>query len=180
MMDAYVIGAMPPYNYLLGGKLISYVIASDELRTIYKNKYAKVKTIIKKREASDLALLVTTSLYGRNSSQYNRLKYGKTLLYKPIGMTSHDVVKVIRQGTGIRRAGHTGTLDPRASGVLVVLIGPAVRLSEFLSASDKRYQAILRFGVATDTYDTEGKQVGETKSVDHITEDDFQNLLRRH
>ena len=88
MMDAYVIGAMPPYNYLLGGKLVSYVIASDELRTIYKNKYAKVKTIIKKREASDLALLVTTSLYGRNSSQYNRLKYGKTLLYKPIGMTS--------------------------------------------------------------------------------------------
>jgi hypothetical protein len=88
IMDAYVIGAMPPYNYLLGGKLVSYAIASDELRMIYRNKYAKAKTIIKKREASDLALVVTTSLYGRNSSQYNRLKYGKTLLYKPIGMTS--------------------------------------------------------------------------------------------
>lgn len=103
---------------------------------------------------------------------------GALVVDKPVGMTSHDVVKVIRNGTGIRRAGHTGTLDPRASGVLVVLIGPAVRLSEFLSASDKRYQAILRFGVATDTYDTEGKQVGETKSVDHITENDFQQLLK--
>ncbi len=105
---------------------------------------------------------------------------GALVVDKPVGMTSHDVVKVVRQGTGIRRAGHTGTLDPRASGVLVVLIGPAVRLSEFLSASDKRYQAILKFGVATDTYDTEGKQVGETKSVEHITELDFQQLLKKY
>lgn len=103
---------------------------------------------------------------------------GALVIDKPVGMTSHDVVKVVRHGTGIRRAGHTGTLDPRASGVLVVLIGPAVRLSEFLSASDKRYQAILRFGVATDTYDTEGVQIGETKSVDHLTEEDFQRILR--
>jgi tRNA pseudouridine55 synthase len=113
-----------------------------------------------------------------NTDQLKDFITGALVIDKPVGMTSHDVVKVVRQGTGIRRAGHTGTLDPRASGVLVVLIGPAVRLSEFLSASDKRYQAILRFGVATDTYDTEGKQVGETKSVDHITEEDFQNLLR--
>jgi tRNA pseudouridine55 synthase len=63
---------------------------------------------------------------------------------------------------------------------LVILIGPAVRLSEFLSASDKRYQAILRFGISTDTYDTEGVQVGETKSVDHLTEDDFQKILREY
>lgn len=88
MMDAYVIGAMPPYNHLLGGKLVSYVLASNELREIYKNKYAHAKTIIKKREASDLVLLMTTSLYGQKSSQYNRLKYGETLLYKPIGTTS--------------------------------------------------------------------------------------------
>ncbi|GEM_PF-600136 len=87
-MDAYVIGAVPPYNHLLGGKLVSYVLASNELRIIYKKKYARAKTIIKKRKASDLVLLVTTSLYGQNSSQYNRLKYGKTLLYKPIGTTS--------------------------------------------------------------------------------------------
>ena len=63
---------------------------------------------------------------------------GVLVVDKPIGMTSHDVVQVIRKGSNIRRAGHTGTLDPRASGVLVVLIGPAVRLSEYVSASDKR------------------------------------------
>ena len=88
MMDAYVVGAMPPYNYLLGGKLVSYILASNELRAIYKNKYADTKTVIKSREAYDFVLLVTTSLYGQNSSQYNRLRYGKSLLYKPIGTTS--------------------------------------------------------------------------------------------
>jgi hypothetical protein len=88
MMDAYVVGAMPPYNYLLGGKLISYILASNELRTIYKNKYDDAQTVIKNRKATDLVLLVTTSLYGRNSSQYNRLQYGKSLLYEPIGTTT--------------------------------------------------------------------------------------------
>ncbi|MBS1249232.1 MAG: tRNA pseudouridine synthase B [Chloroflexi bacterium] len=105
---------------------------------------------------------------------------GALVVDKPVGITSHDVVSFIRRGTGIRRAGHTGTLDPRASGVLVVLIGPSVRLSQYLSASDKRYQAIIKFGVATDTYDTEGKQVGETRSVDHITEKEIQALLQSY
>ncbi len=81
---------------------------------------------------------------------------GVLVVDKPVGLTSHDVVQVIRNGTKIRRAGHTGTLDPRASGVLVVLVGPAVRLSEYVSASDKRYQAIIRLGATTDTYDGEG------------------------
>ncbi len=88
-MDAYVVGALPPYNDLLGGKLIAYILSSNELRRIYKNKYADTKTIINSRERiSDLALIMTTSLYGLNSSQYNRLKYKKSLLYKPIGTTS--------------------------------------------------------------------------------------------
>jgi len=82
---------------------------------------------------------------------------GVLVIDKPVGMTSHDVVQVVRNGTHIRRAGHTGTLDPRASGVLVVLLGPAVRLSEYISASEKRYQAVLRLGVTTDTYDMEGR-----------------------
>lgn len=81
---------------------------------------------------------------------------GVLVIDKPTGMTSHDVVQVVRNGTHIRRAGHTGTLDPRASGVLVVLVGPAVRLSEFISASEKRYQAVLRLGLTTDTYDMDG------------------------
>ena len=76
---------------------------------------------------------------------------GVLVIDKPVGLTSHDIVQVVRKGTGIRRAGHTGTLDPRASGVLVVLLGPAVRLSEYVSASDKRSQAIVRLGSSPDT-----------------------------
>ena len=90
-------------------------------------------------------------------SNFDNSVSGVLVVDKPVGMTSHDVVQRIRSGTHIRRAGHTGTLDPRASGVLVVLIGPAVRLSEYVSTSDKRYQAVLRFGMTTSTYDTEGE-----------------------
>ena len=85
-MDAYVIGALPPYNYLLGGKLISYLLATREVRKIYKDKYKDQVTLINKRKANDLACLFTTSLYGK-SSQYNRLKYDDKLLYQPIGET---------------------------------------------------------------------------------------------
>ena len=91
-----------------------------------------------------------------NSQDVKNAISGVLVVDKPVGMTSHDVVEAIRRGTGIRRAGHTGTLDPRASGVLVILIGPAVRLSEYVSASDKRYQAIIRLGSTTDTFDSEG------------------------
>jgi tRNA pseudouridine55 synthase len=101
---------------------------------------------------------------------------GVLVVDKPIGLTSHDVVQIIRRGTGIRRAGHTGTLDPRASGVLVVLIGPAVRLSEYVSASDKRYQATLRLGSSTDTFDSEGRITGSA-SVESLTEERFEETL---
>ena len=103
---------------------------------------------------------------------------GVLLVDKPVGLTSHDVVQIIRRGTGIRRAGHTGTLDPRASGVLVVLIGPAVRLSEYVSASDKRYQATIRLGSSTDTYDGEGK-VTSSASLADITEEKFEEALQK-
>jgi tRNA pseudouridine55 synthase len=103
---------------------------------------------------------------------------GVLVLDKPIGMTSHDVVQIIRRGTGIRRAGHTGTLDPRASGVLVVLIGPAVRLSEYVSASDKRYQATIRLGSSTDTYDSEGRFTTPEVSV-NISEEQFVEALQQ-
>jgi tRNA pseudouridine55 synthase len=100
---------------------------------------------------------------------------GVLVIDKPVGMTSHDVVQIVRRGTGIRRAGHSGTLDPRASGVLVVLVGPAVRLSEYVSASDKRYQAIIRLGESTDTFDSEGI-ITKTSPVD-ITEDQITEAL---
>jgi len=102
---------------------------------------------------------------------------GVLVVDKPIGMTSHDVVQFIRKGTNIRRAGHTGTLDPRASGVLVVLIGPAVRLSEYVSASDKRYQAIIRLGTTTDTYDADGQVL--SSSPVHVTEEQFETELQK-
>lgn len=102
---------------------------------------------------------------------------GVLVVDKPVGLTSHDVVQVVRKGTNIRRAGHTGTLDPRASGVLVILVGPAVRLSEYVSASDKRYQAVVRLGASTDTYDADGRIVS-TSPVDKITEERFEDALQ--
>jgi tRNA pseudouridine55 synthase len=110
--------------------------------------------------------------------QLRNVVSGVLVIDKPVGLTSHDVVQIIRRGTGIRRAGHTGTLDPRASGVLVVLIGPAVRLSEYVSASDKRYQATIRLGSSTDTYDAEGR-VTNSAPVGNITEDEFQETLEK-
>jgi tRNA pseudouridine55 synthase len=102
---------------------------------------------------------------------------GVLVVDKPVGLTSHDVVQIIRKGTNIRRAGHTGTLDPRASGVLVVLIGPAVRLSEYVSASDKRYQAIIRLGTTTDTYDADGRVVSSSPVT--VTEEQFEKVLKQ-
>jgi len=108
----------------------------------------------------------------------NNLVSGVLVVDKPVGLTSHDVVQIIRRGTGIRRAGHTGTLDPRASGVLVVLIGPAVRLSEFVSAEDKRYQATIHLGSSTDTYDAEGVTSQPELPVD-VSREAFTELLQQ-
>jgi tRNA pseudouridine55 synthase len=112
-----------------------------------------------------------------NNSKPNDTMSGVLVVDKPVGMTSHEVVQIIRRGTNIRRAGHTGTLDPRASGVLVILIGPAVRLSEYVSASDKRYQAVIRLGANTDTYDSDGK-VTSTNPI-NVTEEQFETELKK-
>jgi tRNA pseudouridine55 synthase len=115
-----------------------------------------------------------------NSENMKNVVSGVLVVDKPIGLTSHDVVQIIRRGTGIRRAGHTGTLDPRASGVLVILIGPAVRLSEYVSASDKRYQATIRLGTSTDTYDSEGTvtSTASTASIEDVSEEQFNEILQ--
>ncbi len=78
-------------------------------------------------------------------------------LLKPPGMTSHDVVDVVRRIAGLRRVGHTGTLDPGAAGVLVCCLGRATRLSEFLMEADKEYRVELRLGVRTSTGDAYGE-----------------------
>lgn len=81
---------------------------------------------------------------------------GVLVIDKPAGMTSHDVVARARRILNERRIGHTGTLDPFATGVLVVLLGKATRLAQFLSGVDKEYEAIIRLGYATDTGDLTG------------------------
>jgi tRNA pseudouridine55 synthase len=81
---------------------------------------------------------------------------GALVVDKPVGPTSHDVVVCARRALGVTRIGHTGTLDPQASGVLPLVVGQATRLARHLSASDKEYLATIRFGVTTDTYDASG------------------------
>ena len=78
-------------------------------------------------------------------------------LNKPAGMTSHDVVNAVRRIAGVRQVGHTGTLDPLATGVLVLLVGAATRLARYLAGADKTYVAVLRLGETTSTDDAEGE-----------------------
>ena len=87
---------------------------------------------------------------------------GLLVVDKPPGPTSHEVVARVRRALGERRVGHTGTLDPAASGVLVLVIGRATRLARFLASHDKAYVARVRLGVATDTGDAEGTPLGAT------------------
>jgi tRNA pseudouridine55 synthase len=85
---------------------------------------------------------------------------GLLVVDKPSGPTSHDVVARMRRALNETRIGHTGTLDPMATGVLLLVVGKATRLAKFLNASDKSYDAVVRFGFATDTADAEGRPLG--------------------
>ena len=82
---------------------------------------------------------------------------GVLVIDKPAGPTSHDVVAVVRRAIASPKVGHTGTLDPLATGVLPLVIGRATRLASYMSGADKEYVARIRFGVATATYDAEGR-----------------------
>jgi tRNA pseudouridine55 synthase len=86
---------------------------------------------------------------------------GLLCIDKPAGLTSHDVVREIRSISSLRRVGHTGTLDPLATGLLILCVGPATRLAEYLVALPKSYDATIRLGQETDTYDAEGDLVAE-------------------
>ncbi len=97
-------------------------------------------------------------------------------MHKAIGMTSHDVVARVRKLIKQRRVGHTGTLDPAASGVLPICVGQATRMAEYLSESGKAYEATITLGVVTDTYDAEGT-VLRTANTDGITLDNLQMAL---
>jgi len=90
-------------------------------------------------------------------------------ILKPPGMTLHDVVQVVRRTLRLKAVGHTGTLDPAAAGVMVVAVGPATRLAEFIEATDKAYRAEITLGVTTDTLDAEGAVTGR-QSAAGVTE----------
>jgi tRNA pseudouridine55 synthase len=97
---------------------------------------------------------------------------------KPTGLTSHDVVARTRQASGLGKVGHAGTLDPAASGVLLVCLGQATRVAEFLMQGRKRYEAEIRLGVTTDTGDAEGRVIRRNTEIDVIQEDVQQALSR--
>ena len=94
--------------------------------------------------------------------------YGIILIDKPVGITSFNVIRKIRKITGIRKIGHTGTLDPFASGLLPVCIGKATRISSKLSSREKKYVVTIQFGTRTDTGDNTGSII-ETKAIPKLT-----------
>src|SRR5947209_7444845 len=94
---------------------------------------------------------------------------GILIIDKPAGLTSHDVVARVRKLLGERRVGHTGTLDPFATGVLVVMVGRATRLAQFLSGAEKEYEGTVRLGYATDTGDLTGeRRAGEIEDLKNM------------
>ena len=102
---------------------------------------------------------------------------GLLVIDKPEGPTSHDVVGRVRRVLGERRVGHAGTLDPLASGVIVVLVGVATRLSPYLTSDDKRYRATVHLGFATTTYDREGDPLAPPAPVPADAEDRLRETL---
>src|SRR5437762_13955830 len=90
------------------------------------------------------------------------------LIDKPAGLTSHDVVERVRRATGMARIGHSGTLDPLATGLLLLCAGGAARLQGFFTGMDKSYEGVIRLGRATTTYDKEGTALGEERDASAI------------
>ena len=101
---------------------------------------------------------------------------GILVVDKPAGMTSHDVVGKVRRAAGTKRVGHTGTLDPDATGVLVICIGPATRLAEYFVDRGKNYSAVCSLGVTTTSEDASGEILTRTSAA-HITEDNVREVI---
>lgn len=102
---------------------------------------------------------------------------GILIIDKPDGITSHDVVSRVRRLLKTKRVGHTGTLDPFATGVMVILVGQATRLAQFLDKDEKEYEAIVRFGFETDTGDRTGSQKSQVPSPNSLTLKDVEAIL---
>jgi tRNA pseudouridine55 synthase len=95
---------------------------------------------------------------------------GVIVVDKPAGPTSHDVVAVARRATHVKKVGHTGTLDPLASGVLPLVLGKATRLAQFLSSAEKEYEADIELGVSTTTFDRAGQAVERSQAARPVSE----------
>lgn len=107
---------------------------------------------------------------------------GILIIDKPEGLTSHDVVARVRRALHTKRVGHTGTLDPFATGVLVLLIGKATRLAQFLDKDEKEYEAVIQFGFETDTGDKTGMRTAKCglrneEIAERLATTDWQNVL---
>src|ERR1700690_715146 len=103
---------------------------------------------------------------------------GMLVVHKPQGKTSHDVVEAVRRIVGFRGIGHLGTLDPLATGVLVLALGRATRLARFYSGRRKRYSCAMRFGFETDTYDADGEALGPDSATTLKAEEIEAHALR--
>jgi tRNA pseudouridine55 synthase len=102
--------------------------------------------------------------------------FGFLNINKSQGMTSHDVVAKVRRGLKVKKVGHAGTLDPMATGVLVICLGAATRLSEYVMQSTKQYHARIRLGETTDTYDAEG-EIQLVRDTAYVTREDALSAL---
>ena len=100
----------------------------------------------------------------------NQARSGFLLVDKPSGITSSKLVQVIKKTYSLNKIGHTGTLDPLATGLMVLCVGQATKFSQFLFVKDKSYRVSIRLGVATDTFDAEGLVTSE-KDLNHVTRD---------
>lgn len=109
-------------------------------------------------------------------TQPNALE-GVLLIDKPTGCTSHDVVDRLRRKLNMKRIGHAGTLDPLATGLLIMLIGKATKASQYLMSLGKTYEGTLKLGVSTDSQDSDG-QITEEKEVPNITEEQFREHMK--
>ncbi len=102
---------------------------------------------------------------------------GILVIDKPEGITSHDVVARVRRILKMKRIGHTGTLDPFATGVMVILVGKATRLAQFLDKDAKEYKAVVRFGFETDTGDFTGSPKSQVPSPKFVSADELEDVL---
>lgn len=101
---------------------------------------------------------------------------GILLIDKPTGCTSHDVVDQVRKKLKMKRVGHAGTLDPLATGLLIILIGKATKVSQYLISLDKEYQATMLLGQTTDSQDADG-QIMTSQEVPNFTQEQIENVL---